>query len=155
MSATDTKQKERWGKLAYVASAIRQSRRVRDVSHTITLDGVEHTMAATQIFVANFGRMGLAMKPRLNIEPDDGALDVIVIRASGRFRGLLAGWEALRQGDEGESSKGHVFRATARKILIDSEPSRLVEIDGSVVGTTPLKVSIRPAALTAVVPRLE
>ncbi len=155
MSATDTKQKERWGKLAYVASAIRQSRRVRDVSHTITLDGVEHTMAATQIFVANFGRMGLAMKPRLNIEPDDGALDVIVIRASGRFRGLLAGWEALRQGDEGESSKGHVFRATARKILIDSEPSRLVEIDGSVVGTTPLKVSVRPAALTAVVPRLE
>jgi diacylglycerol kinase (ATP) len=152
MEATETEQKERWGKLAYVASAIKQSRRVRDVAHTITLDGVESTMEATQVFIANFGRMGLAMKPRLNIEPDDGALDVIVIRASGRLPGLLAGWEALRQGDEGESSEGHVFRAKAQEVLIDSEPSRLVEIDGSVVGATPIQVSVRPAALTVVIP---
>lgn len=152
MKATETEQKQRWGRLAYVASAIRQSRRVRDVPHTITLDGVERTMKATQIFIANFGRMGLAMKPRLNIEPDDGVLDVIVIRASGRLRGLLAGWEALRQDDEGESSEGHVFRAEAHEVRVDSEPSRLVEIDGSVVGSTPIKVSVRPAALTVVIP---
>jgi YegS/Rv2252/BmrU family lipid kinase len=152
MKATGTGQKQRWGKLAYVASAIRQSGRVRNVTHQITLDGVESTMEATQVFIANFGRMGLAMKPRLNIEPDDGVLDVIVVRASGRLPGLLAGWEALRQGDEGESSEGHVFRAQAREVRIATEPSRLVEIDGSVVGATPIDVSVRPAALTVIIP---
>jgi YegS/Rv2252/BmrU family lipid kinase len=152
MKATEKSQKDRWGKLAYVASAIRQSRRVRDVTHTISIDGVDSTMEATQVFIANFGRMGLAMKPRLNIEPDDGALDVIVVRATGRLPGLLAGWEALRQGEEGESSEGHVFRAKATEVQIDTEPSRLVEIDGSVVGTTPIKVTIRLAALTVIVP---
>jgi len=152
MKATETTQKDRWGKLAYVASAIKQSRRVRDVTHQITIDGVESTMEATQIFIANFGRMGLAMKPRLHIEPDDGLLDVIVLEATGRLPGLLAGWEALRQGEEGESTKGHAFRATAREVLVDTEPSRLVEIDGSVVGTTPIKVSVRPSALTVIIP---
>jgi YegS/Rv2252/BmrU family lipid kinase len=152
MKATETSQKRRWGKLAYVASAMRQSRRVRNVSHKVTIDGAESTMEATQVFVANFGRMGLAMKTRLNIEPDDGLLDVIVVEASGRLPGLLAGWEALRQGEEGESSEGHVFRARAHEVLIDSEPSRLVEIDGSVVGATPIKVSVRPAALTVLIP---
>jgi YegS/Rv2252/BmrU family lipid kinase len=152
MKATDKGQKVRWGKLAYVASAVRQSRRVRDVTHAITIDGVEASMAATQVFIANFGRMGLAMKPRLNIEPDDGQLDVIVVEASGRLPGLLAGWEALRQGEEGESSKGHAFRAKAKAIRIATEPSRLVEIDGSVVGATPIDVAVRPAALTVVIP---
>jgi diacylglycerol kinase (ATP) len=152
MQATETSQKRRWGKLAYVASAMRQSRRVRNVSHTVTIDGTESTMDATQVFVANFGRMGLAMKTRLNIAPDDGLLDVIVVEASGRLPGLLAGWEALRQGEEGESSEGHVFRAKAREVTIDSEPSRLVEIDGSVVGATPIKISVRPAALTVLIP---
>jgi YegS/Rv2252/BmrU family lipid kinase len=152
MEATEAEQKQRWGRLAYVASAIKQSRRVRDVTHEITIDGVDRAMEATQVFVANFGRMGLAMKPRLDIEPDDGILEVVVIQASGRLPGLLAGWEALRQDEEGESTGGRVFRAHARKVRIDSEPSRLVEIDGSVVGATPIKLSVRPAALSVVIP---
>lgn len=152
MKATGKGQKLRRGKLAYVASAIKHSRRVRNVTHEITLDGVRSSMEATQVFIANFGRMGLAVEPRLEIQPDDGMLDVIVVRASGPLAGLLAGWEALRQGDLGASSSGHVFRARARKVGIKTEPSRLVETDGSVVGTTPIKASIRPAALTVIVP---
>lgn len=152
MKATGKGQKLRRGKLAYVASAIKHSRRVRNVTHEITLDGVRSSMEATQVFIANFGRMGLAVEPRLEIQPDDGMLDVIVVRASGPLAGLLAGWEALRQDDLGESSAGHVFRARARKVGIKTEPSRLVETDGSVVGTTPIKASIRPAALTVIIP---
>lgn len=88
----------------------------------------------------------------LNVDPDDGQLDVIVVKASGRLPVLLAGWEALRQGEEGESRKGRAFRTKARTIRIVTEPSRLVEIDGSVVGATPIDVSVRPAALTVIVP---
>jgi YegS/Rv2252/BmrU family lipid kinase len=155
MEATEPEQKHRWGKLAYLASAIKRSRRVHDVTHAITIDGVESSMEATQVFIANFGRMGLAMKPRLDIDPEDGFLDVIVIEASGRLPGLLAGWEALRQDEAGESSGGHAFRAKAHKVRVDSEPSRLVEIDGTVVGPTPIRVSVRPGALSVVIPKPE
>jgi YegS/Rv2252/BmrU family lipid kinase len=152
MKSTGKRGKRRWGKLAYVASAIKNRGRVRNVSHEIAIDGVRSTTEATQVFIANFGGMGLPIEPRLGIHPDDGALDVIVVRASGPLPGLLAGWEALRQRHLGESSAGHIFRARAREVKIETHPPRLVEIDGSVVGVTPIKASIRPAALTVIVP---
>jgi Sphingosine kinase and enzymes related to eukaryotic diacylglycerol kinase len=96
--------------------------------------------------------MGAGVKARLEVEPDDGLLDVLVISASGPLGGLLAGWEALRQDEPGESPEGHVFRTRARKVRVSTTESRLVETDGSVAGRTPIRVSVRPAALTVIVP---
>jgi len=152
MDATKTSEKDRWGKIAYVASALTQSGKLRNVDHTITVDGVETTMEAAQVFVANFGRTGLGVKPRLEVEPDDGVLDVIAIRASGRLSGLVAGLKAIRQNHEGETSDGRAFRAKAREIRIETKEVRLVEIDGSVIGKTPIDVSIRPGALSVIAP---
>jgi YegS/Rv2252/BmrU family lipid kinase len=152
MKATDKSKKTRWGKLAYLASAIGKRHRVRNVVHEIELDGVRSKTEATQVLIANFGQMGLPMAPRLEVEPDDGYLDVIVVRASGPLPGLLAGWEALRQDKHGESTNGHAFRAKARKVRVWTEPTRLVEVDGTVVGTTPMTASVRPADLTVIVP---
>jgi diacylglycerol kinase (ATP) len=152
MGATTRPEKDRWGKLAYVASAVSRSGRIRNVGHTITLDGVDTTMDAAQVFVANFGRTGLTIQPKLAVEPDDGLLDILAMRASGRLSGLFAGWKALRQGHEGRSADGRAFRARAREIKIETASSRPVEIDGSVVGTTPITVTVRPAALTALTP---
>ncbi len=78
MRSTGKRGKRRWGKLAYLASAIKNHGRVRNVSHEITIDGVRSTTEATQVFIANFGGMGLPIEPRLGIHPDDGALDVMV-----------------------------------------------------------------------------
>jgi YegS/Rv2252/BmrU family lipid kinase len=152
MKATDSTEKVKLGKLAYVASAIRRQGAVRDVKHKVTIDGTTESMKATQIVIANFGSMGSAVKARLEVEPDDGLLDVMVIEASGPLGGLLAGWEALRQSEPGPSPEGHVFRTHAKKIKISSKVERLVEADGSLVGKTPIRVSIRPSALTVLVP---
>jgi diacylglycerol kinase family enzyme len=152
MDATGSRSKRRWGKLAYLASAIATSGRIRNVSHEITLDGVTMETGAAQVIVANFGRMMAGLSPRRPILPDDGLLDVIVVRASGPIPALPAAWEALRQTDLGDSSGGHAFRAQARKVRIATAHSRLVEIDGNVVGRTPVEVSILPAALSVIVP---
>jgi YegS/Rv2252/BmrU family lipid kinase len=152
MQATGTAEKGRWGKLAYLANAVREGRHVGNVSHDITIDGVKTTTDAAQVFIANFGRVGGPMQPRRKVRADDGLLDVIIVRASGPIPALLAGWEALRQKDLGESGPGHVLRAQAREVRVETKPSRLVEIDGSVVGKTPLVATIRPAALTVIEP---
>jgi YegS/Rv2252/BmrU family lipid kinase len=153
MQATGTGAKRRLGKLAYVVAAIRQAQHVRDVTHEITLDGVPSSRQAAQVLIANFGRMGSLVETRREIQPDDGLLDVIVVQAPGPLLGLLAGWEALRQRDLGESPAGHVFRAQAREVRIETRRGRLVETDGSVVGTTPIVASIRPGALTVIAPK--
>ncbi len=153
MDATGTGEKLRWGKLAYLANAFGQTGAIHNAPHVITIDGVRSEMDAAQVFVANFGRMLPVVQPRLRVRGDDGLLDVLAVRASGPIPGLLAGWEAMTQKDLGESPGGHVFRAQGRKIRIESDPPRLVETDGSVLGRTPIDVKVRPAALTVLVPR--
>jgi diacylglycerol kinase family enzyme len=152
MGRTDSEQKGRWGKLAYLASAFAASGNIRNVRHDITLDGVRTTTEAAQVIVANFGRLPPGFKVR-GIRSDDGLLDVFVVRASGPLPALLAGWEAIRQTAPGESDSGRVMRARARKVRVVTDPERQVEIDGSVVGTTPIRISVRPLALTVMDPR--
>jgi YegS/Rv2252/BmrU family lipid kinase len=149
---TGAGQKLRWGKLAYLANAVGQTGAIRNVAYTITLDGTTTVFEASQVFVANFGKMLPLIEPRHRIVPDDGLLDVIVVRASGPLPGLVATWEALRQKDLGETDGGHVFRARARKIEIKTEPSRLVESDGNSLGRTPIKIKVRPRTLRVIAP---
>ena len=152
MDSTGTRSKRRWGKLAYFASALAASGRIGNMTHDITLDGVTTQTQAAQVIVANFGRMMAGLSPRRLVLPDDGLLEVIVVRASGRIPALRAAWKALRQTDLGDSSGGHAFRAQAREVRIATAQPRLVEIDGDVVGRTPVDVSILPAALSVIVP---
>jgi diacylglycerol kinase family enzyme len=46
-----------------------------------------------------------------------------------------------------------VFRARARDIRVETEPDRLVEIDGSIVGRTPARASVVAGGLSVIVPR--
>jgi diacylglycerol kinase (ATP) len=152
MDSTDPAQKLRWGKFAYLASAIRAGRKIRDAEYEITIDGVTTRTPAAQVFVANFGRIGTMVEPRRRIIPDDGQLDVIVARASGPLEGLRAGWEALIQRRLGHAGDGRVFRTQAREVTVKAHPRQLVEADGSVIGRTPVTVSIRPGGLRVMAP---
>ena len=153
MDATQPAQKRRWGKLAYLANAVREGRKVGDAEHDITIDGRTITTTAAQVFVANFGRVGALVEPRRRVVPDDGQFDVFVVKASGPVDGLLAGWTALRQRNLGETSDGRVLRVRATDVEITSRPRQLVETDGTVIGTTPIRVRMRPAALRVIAPR--
>jgi diacylglycerol kinase (ATP) len=154
MDGTRQAQKRRWGKLAYVATAVREGRRMRDATFEVTIDGTPVSTAAAQVFVANFGRIGTLVEPRRRVIPDDGLLDVIIVRASGPVDGVLAGIEALRQRRLGESDGGRVIRKRGRTVAVSAEPRQLVETDGSIVGQTPITVRVRPDALSVLVPNV-
>jgi diacylglycerol kinase (ATP) len=152
MDTTEADQKRRWGKLAYVASAVREGRKVREVRHEITIDGSTIKTAAAQVFIANFGRIGSIVEPRRRVIADDGKFDVFVVKAGGPVEGLLAGWSALRQRQLGETSDRRVLRARAVEVTVKSNPPQLVETDGTVIGKTPISARIRPAALRVMAP---
>lgn len=152
MRRTANASKRRWGVLAYAASAVREARAIRERRHKITLDGRTFRVMAAEVIVANVGRVppGLAVE---GVEPDDGVLDVFVVRARGPLDALSAVWEVLR-GAVGPTGKGRrVIRARAKRVAIDVRPPRAVELDGSDVGRTPVRIKVRPAALHVMVPR--
>jgi YegS/Rv2252/BmrU family lipid kinase len=152
MDATQPDQKRRWGKLAYLANAVREGSRVRDATYELTIDGERSSMTAAQVFVANFGRMASVIEPRRKIVPDDGLLDVIVVEGANPAAFVRAGWEAIRQRSMGTTGGGHAFRVRARKISIKARPRQLVEADGTVLGKTPVTIEVRPDALRVMAP---
>ena len=153
MDATSRTEKVRFGKVAYLVHALRQTAALKNVQHTVTLDGAETTIGAAQVFIANAGRMLPMLEPKPPVVPDDGLLDVIVVTAGGPVQALAAAWEATRQDELGETDSGRVFRARARSIEVRTRKPRLVELDGSVVGETPVRASVVPGGLCVLAPR--
>src|SRR4029077_7637718 len=121
--------KARWGRLAYLASAVLETGTIQDAPHSLTIDGKRSTRDAAQALIANFGRLPARLQVR-GVRSDDGLLDVFVIRASGPLPALLAGWEAIRSTGHGDKDGGRVFRIKARKVRVAPQPSRRVETDG-------------------------
>jgi YegS/Rv2252/BmrU family lipid kinase len=152
MHATNAAAKQRFGKLAYFATAARVGARVRNTPMTITIDGEVLETEAAQAMLANFGRVMAGVSPKRAVSADDGLFDVLVVRASGPMEGLPAAWTALRQSDLGVAGRGRVLRAQASEVTITASRELRVEVDGSVVGHTPVTASILPASLTVLVP---
>ncbi len=153
MAATHPTHKRRWGKLAYFATAASLAPRLGAVPLVVTVDGLRREFRAAEVLVANAGELlpGL-VRPRLRILPDDGLLDVIVVAASGPLDGLRGAWEALAQPALGEHAGGRVFRTQGRDVEIEAEPAEPVELDGDPHGTTPVRATLLPQAISIVVP---
>ena len=150
MAETPAALKQRWGMGAYVATSLRLIREVRSLRYHIRVDGVEYEANAAMLLVANCAEI---MPPLLRfgdgVRPDDGLLDVLVLRADGVAEGLHALWHFLR-GVEGPSSRiGHV---RGREIHVECESPARVEMDGDLGGVTPFAATVVPGAIRVMVP---
>ncbi|HEU5304130.1 MAG TPA: diacylglycerol kinase family protein, partial [Gemmatimonadales bacterium] len=97
MAGTLAAHKRRWGMAAYVATTLRLMPHLRSALHSITIDGVEYEADASMVLVANCGEVippFLKLGP--GIAPDDGLLDVVVLKANSLSQSLRAVWDLLR-----------------------------------------------------------
>jgi diacylglycerol kinase (ATP) len=153
MATTPTGQKRLMGRGSYFAAALRAVLRVRNAAYRVELDGrVVETEAAVAL-VANAGELipGL-VRPRLPIVPDDGLLELIVVRASGPFQGIRGVVAALATTTLSAVPRGLAWRARAERIRISTFPAEPVEIDGDVVGLGSLDATVERGALRLLVP---
>ncbi|MDR3635799.1 MAG: diacylglycerol kinase family lipid kinase [Isosphaeraceae bacterium] len=149
---TPTEKKKRFGRLAYIGTALRslfgfQPRRFR-----LTVDGAELRLRASQVLVANSGILG---QPPLrwgpDIRPDDGRLDVCVVRARNLFDYAMLAWHVVN----GQHRRDHRVRyLTAREgVTIETLSKSLpVQADGEIIGETPVTVKLVASAVEVIVP---
>ena len=148
---TNRAAKRRFGRLAYVWTAVRTLSGLQPHRFEIVVDGERHRTRAKQVFIANGGIWGIdAVRIGPDIEPDDGVIDLCIL--SGRtfldFAGI--GWDFLT-GQHHRNRKVRYLKAR-RSIALDSRPGLPVQGDGEIVGRTPIEISIRPAAVPVAVP---
>jgi diacylglycerol kinase (ATP) len=151
----DRELKRRLGVLAYFVSTWRNLGRP-PVRFTITVDGRRRVRRAQSVLVANLGRItgGLELVP--GADPEDGWLDVAVLRAQGVWDLAVIAWRGLlgpasrrceRQGRSDPLLE--LFRG--REILVETERPQPVQLDGNEQApTTRLEVHVEPGALQLV-----
>jgi YegS/Rv2252/BmrU family lipid kinase len=153
MAATLSEQKRRWGMGAYFATSLRLIGEIHSTLHHITVDGVEFETHASMVLVANCGEV-IPPFVRLGpgISPDDGLLDVIVVRADSFSQSLRAVWDLLRvtPGAPGEGT--FVGHARGREVQVVSEAVQPVQLDGEPGGETPFTATVVPRAIRILVP---
>ena len=153
MAATAGIQKRRLGRLAYWVAAFGLLGEMAPVPYILDIDDLHLELEATVALVANAGELipGLA-RPRLPIVPDDGLLDLLVLRVGSLSGGIRGALELLSRTELGGNPSGEAFRARGRRIRIEAQPEQPRQVDGDDLGSGVLDTSVRVAALEILVP---
>lgn len=153
MAGTLSEHKRRWGMAAYVATTLRLIAEIRTATHVITIDGVEYEANAAMVLIANCGEV-IPPFVRLGpgITPDDGLLDVVVLRANSFSQSVRAVWDLLRLTPGAVGEGAYVGHARGREIRVETEPVQPVQLDGEAGGETPFTATVVPGAIRIMVP---
>jgi len=139
----DGEQKARLGWLAYIKAALGNINGVKNHDLTLTLDGRGERLRGHTVTAFNATRMrflGVPVGP--DAHPQDGVMRVAVLRST---NALVTIGQVLRLVNR-EASRTELTAVTS--LRLESVPNLPVQVDGDVVGETPVEARLRPSALT-------
>lgn len=141
--------KRRWGPFAYARGALDLLPDPETYRLSLTVDGTEEELDVLNVVVAN----GRTVAGGIEIAPgallDDGALDLVVVRA-GSAAEIAAFCSSCLVGTHLEHDL--VEHRRAGRVRLESVPPMPVNVDGDLVGETPVEYEIRPGALRILLP---
>ena len=152
VAGTGRTEKRRWGNLAYFSNLFKQIFGLQQHRYTIVADGNRYRGRAAEIFVANYGVVGFnAIEAALNIKPDDGKVDVLILRARTIFDVPALLWQMLARHQERTPKYRQI--SVEKTLTINTSPPGIVQADGDVIGKTPVSVTVMPRCVKVIVPQ--
>ena len=149
IGGTTRESKSRFGRIAYVGTAILKVLSSRPRYLVVEVDGKAHPYRAVEVSVMNCGLLGKLFYPKgPDIRIDDGHLGVWILSMRTIWDypryliGVVAGWTVNRE--------AHFIRAE-KTVSIRSNVPLPVQADGDIIGTTPVDVEVLPGVLTVLV----
>jgi len=140
----DPKLKKRIRWAAYVPPAIAGAF-AGQTEFTVTVDGQVIRAQSSLVLVANSAQL-LSSKIHLvkDVSRVDGNFDVLIYTATNP---LQLAWAGLASMSGHLEHTGQIVRLRGKSIKIESEPPVPAELDGEVVGETPLDIEVLPQAI--------
>jgi len=155
MAATSPEAKRRLGVGAYFAAAARLLGGLRPIQFRIEVDGVELETDGVAALVANCGDLvpGL-LRPRIPLDPADGLLELLVVRAGSALGGARATFELLVQRSPHAAGvpSGRSLRVRGRRISVTPDPPVALQVDGDPYPAGWFVASVVPGALRVLAP---
>lgn len=142
--------KSRFGRIAYVGTAILKVLSSRPRYLVVEVDGKAHPYRAVEVAIMNCGLLGKLLYPKgPDIRIDDGHLGVWILSMKtiwDHFEylvGVVAGRAVSREAR---------FIRVERTVSIRSNVPLPVQADGDIIGTTPIDVEVLPGVLKVLAP---
>ncbi len=154
IAETSTESKQRWGALAYAATALRKLASLEPFAVEIATDHHVIRCRAIAVAAANLAppRTVLAHGPS-HLLADDGRVDVTLVAAETLAEAIATGIHLYRTGRDHEpATRDNVGSFSAVRVVIETSPPQLVLVDGEPFGTTPITIDTLSRALVVVAP---
>jgi len=151
MRDTGQLDKRHFGRLAYVATAIRALIGLQPHHFDLIIDGAPLRVRASEIAVINLGAAGdRAIRWGEHVRPDDGRVDVCVVRIRTLIDLARAAAHLLL--GRAMSAPNLRFAECRHEIRISSRRRLPVQADGDFISYTPVRVRLVPGAVHIIVP---
>jgi len=137
------------GKVSYVWATFAVFARWSNTEVEVTVDGEARRARMHDVIVANGPYFGGGMKICPEAEPDDGALDVLLIGDVTK-RDLLLTMPKIFRGTHLPHPKAELLRGA--RVSVEAPEPLPIELDGEQPGTTPVRFELVPQALRVRVP---
>lgn len=144
--------KRKLGRLAYIGSALENLSSVRPQTVHLSVDGTRHTLRTSDVLVTNCPTLGLSeLSLGGEVQMDDGCIEVVAFRARRLvdYVGVAMDLVSPRP----KRRRSIVMLRAHREITIETDSPTEVQMDGDLVGRTPITVHIIPGAVRLISPR--
>ena len=141
--------KRRIGFFAYVIGALRAFARLEKFTVSLTVDGETKVMRASAVLVANFGAvMNNLIAFGDGIQRDDGVLNACVYSPNNAIDALRILYKMTRKKFTPDKS---IYYRSGTTFLIETDPPRIGQADGELIGSGPFTVTVEPLAARVLV----
>lgn len=150
---TGREEKNRWGLLAYAATALEKLLALAPFTVEFEADGLVARCEAVAVTVANLAPARCVMaQGAARVDPADGLLDVTVVSSSGPASLVAAGIHLYQTAGRAPADREDVEYFPARRVRVVTEPTQRAIVDGEDVGPVALDVACLPASLAVFAP---
>ena len=133
-------EKEQFGKLSYLLSAVRTVKDAKHFKYQINIDGKEMEGEAVLILIANGNYIGTNFLPFKSIKYNDGVADVFVVKNTNirLLKELLTKDITIDRNKQSEEIKHY----TGKSISVLTEEKMPVDMDGELYAQTPSHIEV-------------
>jgi diacylglycerol kinase family enzyme len=137
------------GPFVYLYGGLKAFREWKDVTFTVSVDGLETTFPGWFVAVGNVGQYGGGLRICPAAKADDGLLDVVSLGRASILAVVAVFLRSYRGAHLGQAS---VRFARGSAVVISANKPLSVYADGERVAELPVTVGIAPAAVQVLVP---
>ncbi len=146
----NTSSKALGGRISFMWATVAVFARWRTVPMTVRVDGVERSGRMLEVLAMNGDYTAGGMWIAPHAQPDDGALDTVVMGDVTKLDFLLTFPRIYRGGHLGHPK---IELVRGRVVEVDADPPLPVVLDGEQPGTTPARFEVLARKLRVRVPR--